>query len=62
MKVKVDENVCIGCGLCMNVCPKVFKLNDGGKSEAIDGSVPSDDKNEVLQSIEMCPVGAISED
>lgn len=26
MKAIVDENTCISCGLCENLCPEVFKL------------------------------------
>ena len=61
MKIHVDENLCIGCGLCVNMCPKCFQINDDGKSKVICkyDSLNSNEKNEVLQSKEMCPVGAI---
>ncbi len=62
MKVEVKQETCIGCGLCMNVCPKVFGLSGEGKSEVICDAVPSDSENDVKQCIDMCPVGAISED
>jgi len=29
-KVTVDENTCVGCGLCVNACADVFELNDEG--------------------------------
>ena len=28
-KVVVDENTCVGCGLCVNACAEVFELVDG---------------------------------
>jgi len=28
-KVSVDESVCVGCGLCEQLCPEVFKVEDG---------------------------------
>ena len=29
-KVTIDEAACVGCGLCVNVCPDVFELTDDG--------------------------------
>ena len=26
MKVSIDENLCTGCGLCVDVCPEVFEM------------------------------------
>jgi ferredoxin len=35
-KVYVDEEECIGCGSCEEICPEVFKLNeDTDKAEVI---------------------------
>lgn len=37
MKVTVNEDLCIGCGRCEEICPSVFHLNEViGKSEVID--------------------------
>lgn len=37
MKPIVDEELCIGCGNCMEVCPSVFYLNETiGKAVVID--------------------------
>jgi ferredoxin len=33
--IKVDQNKCIGCGLCAGMCPDVFALNLDGKSEVM---------------------------
>lgn len=35
MKVYVDKDTCIGCGVCEGICPDVFKMTDDGKAEAI---------------------------
>ena len=55
---KVDQDMCIGCGLCVGSCPEVFEFNDDGKAEAIEGAT-SDSVEDVIDN---CPVGAISED
>ena len=62
MKVKVDQESCIGCGMCIDVCPKVFKYNDEDKSEPIMQEVPEDLKDKALEAKNVCPVDAIEVD
>ncbi len=31
-KVSVDKDLCIGCGLCADLCSNVFQLEDDGKA------------------------------
>ena len=40
MKAKVDQETCIGCGVCPSVCPEVFEMKDDGKSHVIADPVP----------------------
>lgn len=55
---KVDQDLCIGCGLCCGVCDKVFRMNEHGNAEAYQ---PSTDTNQdaVQEAIDSCPVSAI---
>lgn len=56
-KLIVDENVCIGCGMCAASDPLHFTINDNGLSEVISQDNLDDD---TLKSIvDSCPVGAI---
>lgn len=32
MKIKHNLKKCIGCGSCVSVCPKVFKMGEDGKA------------------------------
>jgi len=50
--MKVDKSKCIGCGACVSICPNVFALKDG-KAIVIS-------KEECSDSVDACPVGAIS--
>lgn len=59
MKTHVESDVCIGCGVCVSMCPQVFTLNEDGISEAKNQKVSEDDKEIVLQACEACPVAAI---
>ncbi|HJV36292.1 ferredoxin [Geomonas sp.] len=56
-EVEVDQEVCIGCGLCASIAPEVFRLNDGGVSEVYNQSGAEEDK--IQQAIDSCPVSCI---
>jgi ferredoxin len=55
-KVKVNEEMCIGCGTCESLCSTVFKIEDG-KSKVISEECGDCDCQSVIDS---CPVSAIS--
>ena len=58
-KAVVDQDTCIGCGLCCGMCAEVFRMNDDGKAEAYAPAEESN-KSEVQSAIDSCPVSAIS--
>ncbi|WP_077391464.1 ferredoxin [Mobilibacterium timonense] len=60
MRAYVDQDVCIGCGLCASTCPEVFEMNDEGKAEAV-ADTTNENRDGVLEAIENCPVSAIRE-
>lgn len=57
MKVYVDKDTCIGCGVCEGICPDVFKMTDDGKAEAI---VPETETACAQDAADSCPVQAIT--
>ena len=58
-KLKVDENLCIGCGACKNAAPDDFVINSQGLSEAKNKEV-SEDNKAVIEAVEICQTGAIT--
>ena len=62
MKVKVDKNLCIGCGACQAIEPSVFELEDDGLAKAIDEEI-KDEVDEITEDAKEaeqgCPVSAI---
>lgn len=54
--VKVDQNKCIGCGLCAGMCPDTFQMNLSGKSEVTNAQ----ENDCAIRALEACPVEAIS--
>lgn len=59
MKIKVNQETCIGCGMCVDVCEELFKLNDEYKSECIPPEVPEELCDKAQEAIDVCPVEAI---
>ena len=57
MKIPVVElSDCIVCGVCVEVCPDVFRLNDAGYIEVIDRE---NYPGEVGEAIKNCPADCI---
>ncbi|HKL72903.1 MAG TPA: ferredoxin [Candidatus Onthovivens sp.] len=56
VKLKIDSENCIGCGLCINTNPEAFDYDDDNKAKVIDVI----DDGAVEDVIANCPVAAIS--
>jgi ferredoxin len=61
MKVTVDESTCIGCNLCADTCPEVFKMDDN-VAKVIASPVPAGAQASCRDAVKGCPVEAISVD
>ncbi|MCX7904862.1 MAG: ferredoxin [Caloramator sp.] len=59
MKAKVDQDTCIGCGLCPSIAPDVFEMKDDGKAHVIANPVPSGSEDAAKEAEGSCPVNAI---
>ena len=58
MRAYVDQDTCIGCGLCTNTAPEVFELNEEGKAQAV-ADITAKNRESVMEAIAGCPVEAI---
>jgi ferredoxin len=56
---KIDGGKCIGCGLCADLCPKVFYMNDRGQAVVVSGQEKNIDET-VKNAASACPAAAIS--
>ena len=61
MKVVVEKDLCISCGLCMNTCPDVFEWDENEKAKALPGQAPPEMEDSVKEAIDSCPTTAIFE-
>ncbi len=59
MKVYVDQDLCISCGLCISTCEEVFVWNDDEKAEAVKPEVEEDLQEAVKEAVDSCPTEAI---
>lgn len=57
MKATVDQELCVGCGLCADSCPEVFKM-ENEKAIGAD-SVAAEQEECANKMVGDCPVEAI---
>lgn len=57
MGIKVNQDDCIGCGVCSELCPQNFKLDENeGKAMVIS----QEDTPQAKEAEDSCPVSAIT--
>ncbi|RKY40169.1 MAG: ferredoxin [Candidatus Omnitrophota bacterium] len=56
MRIMIDENACVGCGLCVNSCPDCFEMGENGIAKVKSQECTGCDVKEVATQ---CPVNAI---
>ena len=54
-KIKVDKDLCIGCGACAAYCPENFEIGDDMLAEVVKDEIT----DEVIEAAENCPTDAI---
>lgn len=55
----VDQDACVGCGLCESICPEVFELRDDRKSHIKD-ALKAGELECTEEAAKSCPVAAIT--
>ncbi len=60
MRINIDQSACIECGTCKATCPKVFNLNEEGKSYVIEGADLDANLECIKEAVKVCPVQAIT--
>lgn len=58
MVIKVDQDKCVGCGRCTEMCPDTFHLSETGIAEVIS----QDDVECAKTTVDECPQEAIEVD
>jgi ferredoxin len=53
----VELSDCIKCGVCVEICPVVFRMNSAGFIDVIE--LPSYPESDVNDAIKYCPMDCI---
>ena len=59
LKVVIDKPACCGYGLCAEICPTVFKLDEHGMVYVDDPLVPEGLEAEAQEGADSCPQAAL---
>ena len=59
LHVKVEREKCCGYGICAEICPSVYKLDDQGFAYVDTELVSADDEESAVEAAEACPELAI---
>ena len=58
MEYLVNER-CVGCGLCVGICPECFEMDQDGLAEAVADPEGGDTAQRAREAMQGCPVAAI---
>lgn len=59
MKAGVDKDLCTGCGMCCDVCPEVFEMDENDIAVAKICPVPPEHQDACRDASDQCPTEAI---
>lgn len=62
MNITIDENECIGCGICCLKFPDFFAVNHDGIAMVLVGYIPIELHKPMYALQERCPVQAVEID
>lgn len=60
-QVQIDQDECVGCQSCVELCPEIFQMGPGEeKAMVMKPEVGADQEACVAEAIDTCPVSCIS--
>ncbi len=59
LKVVINKAACCGYGLCAEICPQVYKLDEHGMVYLDDEIVPAGLEAEAQEGADSCPQAAL---
>ena len=59
MRATIDRSNCIGCGVCTDLCPDVFRMADDNLAE-VYGEISESNVDAAKEAESSCPVSVIT--
>ncbi len=59
MKVRIDNDLCAGFGICVGISPEMFELHEDGYATVLFSEVTPDMEDLVRRAASQCPAQAI---
>lgn len=59
MKAVIDQETCIGCGVCAQIAPEVYEMQ-GEKAVSLVDELSEDKVDSAQEGADQCPVDAIT--
>lgn len=60
MRAYIDKDICIGCGLCPDICSEIYQMDDEGKAIAKNIDITDELLDDAKDAQSQCPVEAIN--
>jgi ferredoxin len=60
LKIVINKPACCGYGVCAEICPEVFKLDENGIVYVDDEIVPVGLEDQAREGADACPQSALS--
>ncbi|MBU9763822.1 ferredoxin [Mycobacterium sp. TNTM28] len=59
MKVIVDQDRCVGNGICEALAPDLFEVGDSGQAHLLVDEIPSEHEQLAHTAVQSCPALAL---
>ncbi len=59
MKLSIDTDACVSCGMCAERLPAVFRIDRAARSAVLLRQPQPAEQDDALEAAEDCPAGAI---
>ena len=58
-KVRINHDECLGDGVCEDICPEVFHVEDDDLAYVNEEAITPELEEKIQEAIDECPNGAI---
>ena len=62
MKINIDQDKCLRCGMCTGIAMDVFDFDDEGNIKVNEEKITEENSDSVNDAVNSCPVGAITKE